>query len=346
MALRFNNPYSLNKHLDFYIMNNHDSEKGSTNRRKFLKLGLMSSVTAIAGTSLVSNFTLEEKTSPSGEKMRLLTPDGKIVEVDATNINKYPEALITPAESRKGIPDRKFVMVIDLAKCKNARKCVESCQKAHQLDYHQEYMKIQLIQNNEGSSPYWFPKPCFHCDEPPCVTVCPTGATFKRDDGIVLIDNQRCIGCKFCITSCPYSARIFNWGHNDKFDDKSQPYSPETQVPAAEGTVMKCDFCPDLLRQGKLPYCAQACPMGVIYFGDKNEDIVTNGEETLSFSELINKRGGYRHLEHLGTKPNVYYLPAVNKEVPLERTFDVDEEIIDRYKDVPYVQDLKKQGKI
>jgi molybdopterin-containing oxidoreductase family iron-sulfur binding subunit len=346
MALRFNNPYSLNKHLDFYIMNNHDSEKGSTNRRKFLKLGLMSSVTAIAGTSLVSNFTLEEKTSPSGEKMRLLTPDGKIVEVDATNINKYPEPLITPAESRKGIPDRKFVMVIDLAKCKNARKCVESCQKAHQLDYHQEFMKIQLIQNNEGSSPYWFPKPCFHCDEPPCVTVCPTGATFKRDDGIVLIDNQRCIGCKFCITSCPYSARIFNWGHNDKFDDKSQPYSPETQVPAAEGTVMKCDFCPDLLRQGKLPYCAQACPMGVIYFGDKNEDIVTNGEETLSFSELINKRGGYRHLEHLGTKPNVYYLPAVNKEVPLERTFDVDEEIIDRYKDVPYVQDLKKQGKI
>jgi molybdopterin-containing oxidoreductase family iron-sulfur binding subunit len=269
-----------------------------------------------------------------------------MVEVDATNINKYPEALITPAESRKGIPDRKFVMVIDLAKCKNARKCVESCQKAHQLDYHQEFMKIQLIQDHENASPYWFPKPCFHCDEPPCVTVCPTGATFKRDDGIVLIDNQRCIGCKFCITSCPYSARIFNWGHNDKFDDESQPYSPETQVPASEGTVMKCDFCPDLLRQGKLPYCAQACPMGVIYFGDKNEDIVTNGEETLSFSELINNRGGYRHLEHLGTKPNVYYLPAVDRQTPLERTFEVDEEIIDRYKDVPYVQGLKKQGKI
>ena len=236
-------------------------------------------------------------------------------------------------------------MVIDLAKCKNARNCVESCQKAHNLDYHEEFMKVQLIQDNEEASPYWFPKPCYHCDEPPCVTVCPTGATFKRDDGIVLIDNDRCIGCKFCITSCPYSARQFNWGHKAKFDDKSQPYSPETSVPAAEGTVMKCDFCPDLLREGKLPHCAKACPMGVIYFGDKNEDIVTNGEETVRFSELIKDRAGYRHLEHLGTKPNVYYLPAVNRQFPLERGFDVDEDILERYKDVPEVQDFKNQNK-
>lgn len=327
-------------------MKNNKLEKSETNRRNFLKLGLMSSVSAVAGMSFMNNFTEDEEKKSSGEKIRLLTPDGKIVEVDENQINKYPEALVTPAESRTGIPNRKFVMVIDLAKCKNARKCVESCQKGHQLDYHQEFMKIQLIQDNDNTLPHWLPKPCFHCDEPPCVTVCPTGATFKRDDGIVLIDNQRCIGCKFCITSCPYSARIFNWGHNDKFDNKDIPYSPETQVPAAEGTVMKCDFCPDLLRQGKLPYCAQACPMGVIYFGDKNEDIVTNGEETVRFSELINNRGGYRYLEHLGTKPNVYYLPAVNRQVPLEDGFNVDEEIIDRYKNVPYVQDLKKQGKI
>ncbi|HEY9221843.1 MAG TPA: 4Fe-4S dicluster domain-containing protein [Lutibacter sp.] len=329
-------------------MEKKQTEEGGTDRRKFLKLGLMTSLTAIAGASIVTNLAAqEEEKESSGEVIRLLTPEGKIVEVNASNINKYPEALITPAESRIGIPDRKFVMVIDLAKCKNARKCIESCQKGHQLDYHEEFMKVQLIQNNEESKPYWFPKPCFHCDEPPCVTVCPTGATFKRDDGIVLIDNQRCIGCKFCITSCPYSARIFNWGHKEKFDDKSVPYSPETQVPAAEGTVMKCDFCPDLLRQGLLPYCAQACPEGVIYFGDKNEDLVTNGQETLSFSKLINDRGGYRHLEHLGTKPNVYYLPAVERLYPLESGLeDKDEEIIERFKNVPYVQDLKKQGKI
>jgi Fe-S-cluster-containing dehydrogenase component len=109
---------------------------------------------------------------------------------------------------------------------------------------------------------------------------------------------------------------------------------------------MKCDFCPDMLRQGKLPHCAQACPEGVIYFGDKNEDLVTNGQETFSFSKLINDRGGYRHLEHLGTKPNVYYLPAVNRLYTVEEGLeDQDEEIIERFKNVPYVKELKKQGK-
>jgi len=328
-------------------MESKKSNKKGPNRRKFIKFGLMSSLTAVASASIISNIvSKDENTNNNGEKIRLLTPEGKIVEVNATNINNYPEALVTPEESRKGIPDRKFVMVIDLAKCKNARKCVEDCQSAHQLDVDQEFLKILLIKNNEESDPYWFPKPCFHCDEPPCVTVCPTGATFKRTDGIVLIDNTRCIGCKFCVTSCPYSARQFNWSPKAKFKDKNIAYSPETGVPAAVGTVMKCDFCPDLLRQGKLPHCAKACPMGVIYFGDKNEDIVTNGEETVRFSELINNRGGYRHLEHLGTRPNVYYLPPVDRQFPLERGFNIDEKIIERYKDVPYVQKLKKQGKI
>ena len=324
-------------------------EQNKNTRRNFLKIGLFSGATVaagVAGVALVSNLSKEEKEVLSGEKMRLLTPDGKIVEVDATNINNYPEALITPEESRKGIPNRKFVMVIDLAKCSNARACVESCQKAHNLDANEEFLKIQLISNNENTEPYWFPKPCYHCDEPPCVTVCPTGATFKRDDSIVLIDNERCIGCKFCITSCPYSARQFNWGHKAKFDKKDQPYSPETSVPGAEGTVIKCDFCPDLLRQGKLPHCATACPNGVIYFGDKNEDIVTNGLESFQFSKLITERSGYRHLEQLGTKPNVYYLPALEKEYPLERGFEFGPEINDRYKDVPFVKKLKNEGKI
>ncbi|MBT8208923.1 MAG: hypothetical protein KJP14_00180, partial [Eudoraea sp.] len=95
----------------------------------------------------------------------------------------------------------------------------------------------------------------------------------------------------------------------------------------------------------ELPYCAKECPMGVIYFGDKNEDLVTNGVETVRFSQLIKDRSGYRYLEHLGTKPNVYYLPPVNRQFPLERGFDVDEEILDRYKDVPEVQEYKAKTK-
>ena len=321
-------------------------ENKDDSRRKFMKLGLMSGVSTIAGLSLVSSHDNEQAEIESSEdRVKLLTTDGKIVEVNAKQVNNYPEAHIPPKESRAGIPNRKFVMVIDLAKCRNARNCVESCQKAHGLDKHEEYLKIHLVQDNEASSPYWFPKPCFHCDEPPCVTVCPTGSTFKREDGIVLIDNDRCIGCKFCMTSCPYSARQFNWGHKESFDQAYVPYSPETSVPRTEGTVMKCDFCPDMLRQGKLPHCVSSCPEGVIYFGGKNEDIVTNGEETVRFSELIQDRGGYRHLEHLGTKPNVYYLPAVNRDYPLERGFDIEEEIMDRYKDVPEVKEHIKNEK-
>jgi hypothetical protein len=86
--------------------------------------------------------------------------------------------------------------------------------------------------------------------------------------------------------------------------------------------------------------------MGVIYFGDKNEDIVTNGSETVRFSELIADRGGYRHLEHLGTKPNVYYLPAVNRQFPLERGLDIEEEVLERYNDVPYIQEMREKGNI
>ena len=106
-------------------MENDIAKKEDNNRRKFLKLGLMSGVTAVTGATLLANLASEEELKASGEKIKLLTPDGKVVEVDAENINKYPESHITPAEARKGIPNRKFVMVIDLAKCKNARNCVE-----------------------------------------------------------------------------------------------------------------------------------------------------------------------------------------------------------------------------
>ena len=100
----------------------------------------------------------------------------------------------------------------------------------------------------------FFPQPCYHCDNPPCTKVCPVDATFKRQDGIVLIDNDRCIGCRFCMAACPYGARSFNWGHpQDPPEAKNQPYSPEQGFPRRVGTVEKCDFCPDMAEQGKLP---------------------------------------------------------------------------------------------
>ena len=92
------------------------------------------------------------------------------------------------------------------------------------------------------------------------------------------------------------------------------------------GTVGKCDFCPDMVRKGELPHCVSACPNGVFFFGDMNEDSVTNGAETFRFSELIKDKAGYRLMEDLGTKPRVYYLPPVNRNFPFEAGLENDKQ--------------------
>lgn len=315
---------------------NEDQNQDNNSRRRFLKLGLLAGAGTVATGAIIA--TSNSQAHESGEKIKVLTTNGEVMEVDKNYLSMAPVGI---KESHEGVPGRKFVMVIDLAKCKNARKCVEECQKGHNLPKDQEFMKVYLMQDSEKTAPYWFPKPCYHCDNPQCVSVCPVGATYKRTDGIVLIDNERCIGCKFCMTGCPYSTRIFAWNHEEAFES-DQVYSPEKSVPGVEGTVSKCDFCPDLAREGKLPYCASACPMGVIYFGDIDEDVVTNGVETYKFSELIRDRSGYQYLENLGTRPNVYYLPPVDRQFPVERGYDgLEDDIKARYDETPFVQKLK-----
>lgn len=316
-------------------------ENDSSSRRKFIRrFGLGLGSVAVAGTAAAAGGSSD---TGSGETVRLLSSDGTLVEVDRSAVKKAKtETRELIRKSYKGIPDRKFVMVIDLAKCKNARKCVDACQEGHMLPSDHEWIKIQLLQDSEMTSKYWFPKPCYHCDSPLCVSVCPVGATYKREDGIVLVDNKRCIGCKFCMTACPYSARVFNWKDPEVHLPKDHVYDPELNVPPVEGTVGKCVFCADKLRNNELPRCVKACPMGVIYFGDVNEDAVTNGVETLRFSSLMVDKHGYRHMEELGTMPSVYYLPPVNRMYPVEIGFEgLNDSISDRYKPV----DFKKSGK-
>jgi molybdopterin-containing oxidoreductase family iron-sulfur binding subunit len=286
-------------------------------RRQFIKTISTSGILAATGLSLGSLASCKDKSS---EKTTLLTTDGKLVQVPNSEIEamEHLHSAVPPIEAREGIPGKKWVMVVDLSKCKNAKKCVQSCDKHHQLTPDRPYIKVLEMKDNEKSSPYWMPKKCFQCDNPPCVKVCPVGATFKRTDGIVLIDNERCIGCRFCMAACPYSARVFNWG-NPPEGELNIPYSPETSLPSKVGTVAKCDFCPDMLRHNKLPHCVTSCPNGVIYFGDEIDDTVTNGEETVRLSKLLKDKAGYRYMEELGTKPRVYYLPPVDRLFPFEK---------------------------
>ena len=234
-------------------------------------------------------------------------------------------------KGREGIKGKKWIWVIDLSKCRNARKCIEACQGAHHLRPYEYHINTLVMKESVNTPAYFMPKPCQHCDNPPCVSVCPVNATFKRQDGVVLIDNKRCIGCRYCIAACPYSARIFHWGApKDEEADKDKIYNVELNIPQSKGTITKCLMSSDRLRENKLPYCVSACPNGVYYFGDENEDAVTNGttHETVKLSELLAQNGAYRLLPELGTNPRVYYLPPRNRVFDFEENKPGDEDFV------------------
>lgn len=305
---------------------NCNCEKNS--RREFLLTSLLATMAAAGCSSDKNPFTPEEQVNLTGEKVKLLSVDGQILEVDKAYLKPVPDLpTISNNEERKGMPGKKFVMVIDLSRCKNLKKCQSACNHMHFVHPGQSWVKIYQMQDAEHTAPYWQPTTCMHCDEPPCVKVCPVDATFKRQDGIVLIDSNRCIGCRFCMAACPYSTRVFNWEKPELPEEVAdQHYSCETSIPQKKGTVGKCDFCPDMVRKGELPHCVSACPNGVFLFGDMNEDSVTNGAETFRFSDLIKDKSGYRLMEDLGTKPSVYYLPPVNRNFPFEAGLEMQQE--------------------
>jgi len=176
-------------------------------RRRFLKYGLLAGGATLAGLGLHKKLSAD--TIPdTGKKVKVMTADGKLMEVDSVHMHHKMESLVSNAQAREGIEGKKFVMVIDLARCANARKCVEGCQKMHHKAAPVEWIKVKKMQDAADTAPYWMAQPCFHCDNPPCTKVCPVDATFKRKDGVVLIDNERCIGCRFCMAACPYNAGL------------------------------------------------------------------------------------------------------------------------------------------
>ena len=221
-----------------------------------------------------------------------------------------------PVEANSGPPRRlrKWVMVIDLRRCDGCQgidlppQCTQACIQGHYAPAPMQW--IQVYENDlAGGGSQFVPTPCMQCQNAPCVNVCPVGATFHTPEGTVLIDQERCIGCRLCMAACPYDRRFFNWGTPPAPPESLlADYHPEHQIPAERGTVMKCDFCPDMARAGKLPYCAQSCPTDAIYYGDLEEDFATNGVSVVKLSRFLADNQAYRQKEDLGTKPRVYYI--------------------------------------
>lgn len=198
----------------------------------------------------------------------------------------------------------RYGMVIDLKQCIGCHACTLACKVENATKPGIFWNKV--FDEEEGEYPsvrrYFLPRLCMHCEDAPCVEACPTGASHKREDGIVLCDYDKCVGCKYCILACPYGARYFNEDKRGYFGDKLTPNEEIGYQKHALGTVEKCHFCVDRVERGEEPACVLACLTRARIFGDLDDP---NSEG----SQLIRSRYGFQLREELGTNPSVYYLP-------------------------------------
>lgn len=155
----------------------------------------------------------------------------------------------------------------------------------------------------KGEYPYvqrgYLPVACQHCENAPCVKVCPVGASYKSEDGRTLIDYDRCIGCRYCMAACPYNARVFNWQEPVRLPDHD--YGSADTPKRTRGIVEKCSFCEQRVNKGEQPFCVEVCPARARHFGDLNDS-------TSEVAQLVRTRKGEQLLENKGTKPQVYYV--------------------------------------
>ena len=227
-------------------------------------------------------------------------------------------ALELPEAEREYTPhhgggEHHWGMVIDLRKCIGCQYCVYACQAVNDVPDDMRW-NVYLPEVTETGEKFHLTRPCLHCQDAPCVSVCPVGATFVRDDGLVVMDYDRCIGCRYCQVACPYGARSFNW---EKRTEHS-PYAPEWGEHEVEmrprGVAEKCTFCIyriyRVLSQGLVPgedraatpACVNICPVEARIFGDLN-----NPESKVA--KAIAELPTFRLREDLGTEPSVHYIP-------------------------------------
>ncbi len=245
----------------------------------------------------------------------------KVIPNVLRGILAQPAQPLAAAEVTQMARRRQWTMIIDLRSCDGCQsialppQCTTACIEGHLTPEPMEWIEV-FEEEVAGEGTRFVPTPCQHCQNPPCVNVCPVAATFSTPEGLVLIDQERCIGCRICMAACPYDRRSFNWGAPPVPPEALlAEYDIETQVPAIRGTVMKCDFCPDMVRAGTLPYCIQGCPHRAIYYGDLEEDLATNGRELVSISRYLADNNAFHIKEELGTQPRVFYIPGHGEAV-------------------------------
>jgi molybdopterin-containing oxidoreductase family iron-sulfur binding subunit len=276
---------------------------------------ILGTAAAVGAGALVNAKNTKISNEPTGDASirKLPAKDTIPVTRDSDPLLRMQEEL--EIAMAKPVEQRRWMMVIDTRKCIGCHACTIACVVENKLPPGVVYRPV--VTEEFGTYPNvamrFTPRPCMQCEVPPCTPVCPVKATWKRPDGIVAVDYDKCIGCGYCVTACPYNARTRDLGEN--YTDGTPAIQPYEEQPNFEygkhwdrkghrspvGNARKCQFCLHRLEHGMLPQCVTSCIGRATYFGDAND------EKSL-VNELAAKPNATRLLEERGTKPQVVYL--------------------------------------
>lgn len=262
-------------------------------------------------------------------RRQLLGMGGAALGLSAATLAVGSRIIASPAAQASVATAVRYGMAIDLDRCFGCRSCMEACKVENNTPKGIFWMHVFRFQ--EGRYPDvrvgYLPRPCMHCDNPPCVKACPHGARYKRDDGLVATDYETCTGCRYCHAACPYGANYFNrvepaqnyyrdWASVTELNTVTggavPPYkNPDLDAKYGEkliaggghfkDVIEKCTFCVHRLAKGLKPACAANCPVEAIHFGDLNDP-------DSDVSRAIASKRSFRLREEYGTSPKVYYI--------------------------------------
>lgn len=299
-----------------------DKPETDVTRRSFLR-ALVGSAGAATALTVLEEFAAHPETALADYEQVIaaetVTTAGSSDVLERMRVELVRALQKPPAE-------RRWVMVIDLRKCAGCHACTIACVAENKLPPGVVYRPV--LEEEFGVYPNvgrrFIPRPCMQCDNPPCVPVCPVNATYKNEEGVVVVDYEQCIGCRACLTACPYGARTADFGYlytegTPTADGKlvgqetagalerasnfeyGKGYARENLHESPRGNARKCHFCLHRVHVGELPACVTTCIGRATLFGDANDpdSLVT---------ELISEPNVMRLKEELGTEPRVYYL--------------------------------------
>ncbi len=272
-------------------------------RRNFLKVAGISTLAGLGGTAVIDRLV-------AGTSIAQATT----TEEHGANQSQHDNAHAVTRDPNV----KRYGMVIDIKKFQQdpslGEKATAACHAVHNVPHFPE-MKDEIkwiwmthFENafpenanqyrDEATEKQTLPILCNHCDQPPCVRACPTKATFRNKDGVVIMDFHRCIGCRFCMAACPYGSRSFNWRDPRPFiQNENKEFPTRTR-----GVVEKCNFCAERIGVGKLPACVEACGESkAMVFGDLNDP-------DSEIRKILKENHTLQRNPALGTQPSVFYI--------------------------------------